>query len=129
MKRWPSDDTDAYGVYWLKEGDVVLAMDRPWVKAGLKHASISEDDLPCLLVQRTARMRVAPKLNSKFLLYLIGSSTFTRHILGVQTGIGVPHISGQQIKDFRFAMPPLYEQQRIARCLDALRNEVQHLVS
>jgi type I restriction enzyme S subunit len=127
VKRWPADDTKEYERYWLREGDVVLAMDRPWVKAGLKHATIASDDLPCLLVQRTARLRGGTNLDNRFLKLLIGSSWFTSHILGVQTGIGVPHISGQQIKDFEFARPPLGEQRRIADNLECLCEETQRL--
>ena len=129
VKKWPANDAEAYKSYQLREGDVVLAMDRPWVKAGLKHSTITADDLPCLLVQRTARLRGSAKLNNRFLMYLIGSAAFTRHILGVQTGIGVPHISGQQIKDFEFALPPLAEQRRIADNLETLREETQRLES
>ena len=57
VKRWPASDTAEYKRYQLCAGDVVLAMDRPWVNAGLKRAQISSDDLPCLLVQRTTRLR------------------------------------------------------------------------
>ena len=55
-KRWPASDCATYARFALREGDVVLAMDRPWVKAGLKRAQISVEDLPCLQVQRTARL-------------------------------------------------------------------------
>lgn len=127
VKRWPANDTKDYDRYHLNEGDVVLAMDRPWVKAGLKHATIATDDLPCLLVQRTARLRGGPNLENRFLKILIGSMGFTSHILGAQTGIGVPHISGQQIKDFEFARPPLPGQRRIADNLETLRSETQRL--
>lgn len=127
VKRWPANDTKEYERYQLHEGDVVLAMDRPWVKAGLKHATIAADDLPCLLVQRTARFRGGANLENRFLKLLIGSSAFTSHILGVQTGIGVPHISGQQIKDFEFARPPLADQRRIADNLESFREETQRL--
>jgi type I restriction enzyme S subunit len=129
VKRWPANDTKEYERYELCEGDVVLAMDRPWVKAGLKHATIAADDLPCLLVQRTARLRGGPNLENPFLKLLIGSSAFSSHILGVQTGIGVPHISGQQIKDFEFARPPVAEQKHIADNLELLRDETQRLAS
>jgi type I restriction enzyme S subunit len=127
VKKWPANDTGEYERYELEEGDVVLAMDRPWVKAGLKHATISADDLPCLLVQRTARLRGGANLDNRFLKLLIGSMAFTSHILGVQTGIGVPHISGQHIKDFEFASPPVIEQRRIADNLESLREETQRL--
>ena len=129
VKRWPASETEEFERYQLRSGDVVLAMDRPWVKAGLKRAQISADDLPCLLVQRTSRLRGNKHLNNRFLVYLISSGAFTRHILGVQTGLGVPHISGQQIKDFRFFKPPIDEQVRIADGLDALSYGTQRLES
>jgi type I restriction enzyme S subunit len=129
VKKWPANDTETYERYQLREGDVVLAMDRPWVKGGLKHATISTGDLPCLLVQRTARLRGGKNLDNRFLMCLIGSGAFTSHILGVQTGIGVPHISGQQIKDFEFDRPPVVEQRRIADNIESLRGEAQRLES
>ena len=129
VKRWPVCDMAGYESYQLSAGDVVLAMDRPWVKAGLKRAQISSDDLPCLLVQRTARLRGNSSLNDRFLLYLISSDAFTRHILSVQTGIGVPHISSQQIKDFQFLKPPLEKQLHIVDQLDELSAETKRLES
>ena len=129
VKRWPANDINEYVRYRLRDGDIVLAMDRPWVKAGLKHATITADDLPALLVQRTARLRGGVNLNNRFLMLLIGSSAFTSHILGVQTGIGVPHISGQQIMDFKFVRPPVVEQKRIADNLESLREETQRLAN
>ena len=129
VKRWPINDSEEYERYWLREGDVVLAMDRPWVKAGLKHATIANDDLPCLLVQRTARLRGGANLDNRFLKLLIGSSAFSSHVLGVQTGIGVPHISGQQIKDFAFLRPPMAEQRVIADNLGSVQEETQRLAS
>lgn len=127
VKLWPTSDTAQYSDYQLAEGDVVLAMDRPWVKAGLKRAMISTEDLPCLLVQRTARMRGKNSLSNEFLFHLISSSGFTTHILGVQTGIGVPHISGQQIKDFRFNRPTLKEQRQLVAQLNSLSAETTRL--
>lgn len=128
-KRWSSDDVASYQRYALREGDVVLAMDRPWVKAGLKRAVVSKDDLPALLVQRTACLRAGARLDSRYLFHLVSSSAFIQHLLGVQTGSGVPHISGQQIKVFSFACPPLDEQQRMAEDLAALQTEIQRIES
>lgn len=126
-KRWPASDCAAYARFALREGDVVLAMDRPWVKAGLKRAQISGEDLPCLQVQRTARLRPRQTLREDFLFHLTGSRSFSRHLLEVQTGIGVPHISGKQIESFRFMRPPLNEQASIAGRLSALYESTQQL--
>ncbi|MBE8966045.1 restriction endonuclease subunit S [Nostocales cyanobacterium LEGE 12452] len=127
VKKWPESEINEYLSYQLKEGDVVLAMDRPWVKAGLKHAMISSDDLPCLLVQRTACLRGNKNINNRFLIYLIGSHSFIQHILSNQTGIGVPHISGKQIQSFKFLKPFLSEQNFISDSLDDLRSKSQRL--
>lgn len=128
VKKWPKDDIIPYNDYLLCFGDVVLAMDRPWINAGLKRAQISSNDLPCLLVQRTARLR-GKKIDNRFLFYLISSNAFIKHIIGVQTGIGVPHISGKQIKDFEFFIPPVIEQKSIAQQLDSLSEETSRLES
>jgi len=127
VKRWSASDIAEYERYQISEGDVVLAMDRPWIKAGLKCAQISSADIPSLLVQRTARLRGNGNLKNRFLFRLIGSAAFTRHILGIQTGIGVPHISGQQIKDFPFSKPPIKEQIRIAKNVDEIAAECTRL--
>ncbi|MEP7137700.1 MAG: restriction endonuclease subunit S [Chloroflexota bacterium] len=127
VKKWNKSEYSEYSTYALQEGDLVLAMDRPWVKAGLKYAMISKSDLPSLLVQRTACLRSGKNLINPFLRYIIRSQNFIKHILGVQTGIGVPHISGGQIKDFEFHLPPLAEQRAIVARLDVLSGETKKL--
>ena len=37
-KRWNARDWDSLEKYQLQPGDVIVAMDRPWVPAGLKWA-------------------------------------------------------------------------------------------
>jgi len=127
VKRWPTNDTTIDESYKLREGDVVLAMDRPWIEAGLKFAVISRFDLPCYLVQRVACIRGKDNLCSVFLRYLIASKDFTQHVLSVETGSAVPHISGSQIKEFIFQRPPLKEQKSIASILSSLDDKIDLL--
>jgi len=124
-KHWPESKLDGLTDYALQPGDVVLAMDRPWIEAGLKYAAITAHDLPALLVQRVARLRGKNGLDQRFLKYVIGSADFTDYILAVQTGTSVPHISGQQIKDYKFECPPIAEQHAIARVLGALDDKIE----
>lgn len=56
VKRWARKEGDGLGVYELRQNDLVLAMDRPWIAAGLKFAKVRTPDLPALLVQRVARL-------------------------------------------------------------------------
>ena len=114
VKRWPQKDTNDFEKYLLQSGDVVLAMDRPWIEAGLKYACITELDLPCLLVQRVARIRGTNALLTGYLRYLIGHHTFTDYVKGIWTGVAVPHISESQIRAFTFLLPPAKIQRQIA---------------
>lgn len=123
-KYWPAGDVSPYGQFGLREGDVVLAMDRPWIEAGLKYAKIRRDDVPSLLVQRVACLRAAPNLEQEFLTYLVGSPDFASYVLGIQTGTAVPHISGKQIQDFQFRMPHMRDQRAISELLGALDDKI-----
>ena len=124
-KRWPREETQSLVPYWLRRGDVVIAMDRPWIEAGLKFSAIREADLPALLVQRVARLRGNSRLYTRFLSYVIGGRDFTNYVLSVQTGTAVPHISARQIKEFEFLLPPLHEQRAIAHILGALDDKIE----
>lgn len=123
-KYWPAADAVAYQRYRLQAGDVILAMDRPWIEAGLKYAELRPGDVPSLLVQRVSCLRALPTLDQRFLACLIGSPAFTAYVLGVQTGTAVPHISGKQIQDFEFVLPPLQDQQAIGELLGALDDKI-----
>jgi type I restriction enzyme S subunit len=119
-KRWSAADWASLEKYQLRAGDVVVAMDRPWVPAGLKWAYIRSDDPKTLLVQRCSRLRSnTPKLDQDFLRFVIGGPGFESYVIPITTGVNVPHISGKQILDYEFALPPLPVQQRIAGILSA----------
>jgi type I restriction enzyme S subunit len=59
------------------------------------------------------------------LYYVIGSYDFTNHVLAVQTGTAVPHISAKQILEFSFPLPPLNEQRAIAQILGSLDDKIE----
>jgi type I restriction enzyme S subunit len=129
VKLWPAERRSEYSEYELRSGDIVLAMDRTWVKAGLKFAQLSGDDLPSLLVQRVARLRVADETNRQFMFNVIGSRAFTRYVLDIQTGLGVPHISGNQIASFAFGKPPQSRQREMVAAIEYMREETARLAS
>ncbi|MDW1891169.1 restriction endonuclease subunit S [Vibrio sp. Vb1574] len=107
VKRWTNENlVDKHKNYLLRENDVILAMDRPWIEAGLKFSQIESRDLPCYLVQRVACLRANDPDDQDFLKFIIGSRAFTEYVKLVQTGTAVPHISGKQILAFEFRLPP-----------------------
>ncbi|GEL95294.1 restriction endonuclease subunit S [Cellulomonas composti] len=122
VQRWPRSGAESFAQYRLALGDVVLAMDRPWIEAGLKVSDVREGAIGALLVQRVARLRAKDGLDQGYLKWLLYERRFTDHILGVQTGTAVPHISKTQIQNYRVSLPPLDEQRRIASALGAFED-------
>lgn len=118
-KYWPEEQAHEFERFKLRVGDVILAMDRPWVTAGLKYAWIKPGDPEALLVQRVARMRGANGMRTDFLRYVVGSKPFCDYIKAIMGGTNVPHISGDQIRAFRCRVPDLDTQDRIVEVLRA----------
>ena len=131
-KRWPVADLGTLEKYQLRHGDVVIAMDRPWVPAGLKWAYIRKNDPRSLLVQRCSRLRSkTEKLDQEYLRFIIGSPSFESYIIPITTGINVPHISGKQILDYEFPLPPLHIQRHMVSILstydDLIENSLRRI--
>ena len=132
--RW--DDT----VYWdkstkgleqffLKEEDIIVGLDRPWIKEGTRTFIIKEKDLPCLLLQRVCRIRCSKNILNSFVYYWLSSKSFERALTSETTGISVPHISTNQIADFKMAFPSISEQQEIVEYLDCRIRDINALIS
>lgn len=129
--RWAADEFDEYKRFELIPGDVVLAMDRPWVEAGLKYAWIKRTDPRALLVQRVARLRGKNGLRTDLIRYLVGSPQFAAYIRPIVTGVNVPHISGDQIRGFSFRLPPTAVQDEVISVLspydDLIENNTRRI--
>ncbi len=117
-------DTDAameFQQFALQAGDIVLSLDRPIISTGLKYAVIREADLPCLLLQRVARLTPDAKLvSADFLALWLQSDLFVGTIDPGRSN-GVPHISTKQVAGLAFALAPLAEQSRIVARVAQLR--------
>lgn len=125
VKRWQASRRAEAVDYELKVKDVVLAMDRPWIEAGLKYAVVRPSDIPSLLVQRVACLRTQGSLTQEFVELVIADPRFTQHVRAVQTGTAVPHISSAQIQEYSFALPAQSEQHRITQVLGVLREKAE----
>ena len=116
-RRFPRSRAAEHSKFRLAVDDIVLAMDRPWIKAGLKWAAVREPDMPMLLVQRVARLRASGSLSQNYLRYLIGSPQFEAYVRPIVTGVNVPHISPTQIRNFSFQLPPRDVQDAVTNLL------------
>ena len=113
-----SEDRQGLSRYELAKGDVVLGMDRPFIGSGIRVAVITASDLPCLLVQRVARIRGTKRASPRYIRFLIESDAFVAHLSPVTTGVSVPHISADQILSFRAPFPSYDVQHTIANRLE-----------
>jgi type I restriction enzyme S subunit len=133
VRFWPKDKLAGMEHLLVEEGQIILAMDRPMVSAGLKLARAKACDLPCLLVQRMARLRMFDNTLTGFLHCSMQTHAFITHLLGDQTGTQLPHISGSGIEEFVTPLAPFMEQRHIAAevaekmsQIDAAETEIAH---
>ena len=122
-KYW--DSVEGYEEYTLKENDIVIALDRPWISEGFKIAMVDAEHLPALLIQRTARIR-AIGINQLYLMYCFLLGSFDKHCN--VTGSLVPHISAKDIRSFAIMLPPLELQEQFAdfvKQADKSKSEIQ----
>jgi type I restriction enzyme S subunit len=120
---WPESVSGAFQKYLLEPGDVCIAMDRPFTRDRvLRCGLIQGADLPALLVQRVTRLRAHHnRIMPEFLILVVQSPGMAERLAGRQTPGGyAPHISGRDISEFTFALPPLTVQERIAEVIGAM---------
>lgn len=89
----------------------MLGMDRPWISAGLRIATVTNADVPSYLLQRVAALRpLDDRIHPSYLRLWLERDLFRDETLHSMTGVAVPHISGGQIEAYRIAVPPRDEQ-------------------
>ena len=104
----------------LQRDDLVISLDRPLIRTGLKYAVIRDCDTPALLLQRVARFQqYCDVVSLGYLECWLNSEMFTNSIDPGRSN-GIPHISTSQIEALDFPLPPTNEQHRIVRKVDEL---------
>jgi type I restriction enzyme S subunit len=126
---WKRTFGDGLDLYEMQDGDLVIGMDRPLISEGVRVAKVTENDLPCLLLQRVASIKTSNKLNSDFLYRYLSSGMFVAHFLPETTGVSVPHISPDQINSFTIAIPPIKEQLDIIKYINSNTKRFEKLIS
>ena len=122
VRYWPNERVDDYRQFMLAEGDIVLAMDRPWISEGLKVARMTKNDVPALLVQRVARIRPKNTLLYEYVYATLCHERFTAHCNAVKTETLVPHISPHDIRSFPLVLAPIDQQQRFASVVQQVQS-------
>ncbi|NUB42995.1 restriction endonuclease subunit S [Fertoebacter nigrum] len=103
-RYWPVSDAARFAEYALVSGDIILALDRPWISSGLKVAEVVQADLPALLVQRVARIRSSVPAEKPFVFQCLRHPSFWSYCNPTETTI--PHISPVELKNYPMIKPP-----------------------
>lgn len=127
--RWNHSISKLLESFFLKENDLVVGLDRPWISDGTRVAFIAKKDLPCLLLQRVCRIRTRCNFDIRWIYYWLSGSSFKDSLSTETTGISVPHISTKQIEQFIVAFPNLLEQTQVCNYLDAKCAEIDGLIA
>jgi len=125
---WNDNKLKGFDKYLLEQGDLVIAMDRPWVSGGIRVAKVEESDLPCLLLQRVGRIRGTNGLHTEYTKLLLSTNLFLNYFAPMLTGISVPHISPEQIQNFICPIPNASEQVKILRHIKSRTEEIDNAV-
>jgi restriction endonuclease S subunit len=127
-RTWPPDRVCEVADYCLREGDIVIAMDRPFISEGFKIARLAEKDVPSLLLQRVGRVRVTEGVNPGFVWAFLHSRRFQRELHRLQKGTDLPHISRFDIESTTLPRGAADRQASIAEQFDELHRTNELLI-
>ncbi|WP_207461531.1 restriction endonuclease subunit S [Azospirillum sp. SYSU D00513] len=118
---WDSGDVEQYKRFSLRQGDIVLAMDRPVYSSGSKEAKVAKlgpEWDGALLLQRVGKFQVSDDVEPEYLYLFLRSHAFRKYIIsqqnGTQDGKDLPHVSAGVVNSCRMPLPSKEEQRRIA---------------
>ncbi len=114
--RW--DSSEGLEKFLLENNDILVQMDGALI--GKSYAKINKSQLPALLVQRVTRARTKRKIADSNFMYQTIQRDFLYYIAMNKTETAVPHLSLNDIREFKISVPSLEEQQRIGSYFDYL---------
>jgi len=117
---WPARDAVALRRFRLNRGDIVLGMDRPWIRGGLRIVRLGERDAPSLLLQRVAKISPVEGVDPDFIVWAYRGTAFREQVEADLTGLSVPHLSGEQILDYGIPAVPYVRQVTLSAELNAV---------
>lgn len=100
--------------YGLSAGDVVICEGG---EAG--RAAIWDGRVPNMKFQKAIhRVRCGPRLDNRYLVHRLMADYVSGRLADYYTGATIKHLTGQDLARYRFPLPPVEEQRRIAEILD-----------
>ncbi len=112
----------------VKEGNIVIALTRTIISAGLKVAVVPASYDGALVNQRVAAIIPNEKIiNQRYLYNFLNTITVANYVLAHVNTLMQPNLSINDLKNLPVPLPNLKEQQSIVAKLDALKTQTQQL--
>lgn len=121
----PDNYLNVYKDFVLKEGDIVLGLNRPVTNKNLKIAKIPASFNDSLLYQRAGKVIYREKIDSNFTFVLL-SKEILKHTLKEAVGSDQPFISTSKLDKWKMLIPQdKIEQKKIGTFF----NNLDHLIT
>ena len=122
----PIESLKEHEKYSLKEGDILLALTRPIINSldAVKAVVVKESDLPALLNQRVARIRVdSDEVTEDYITSFIYTQHFKRQIEKYASTSLQPNVSNKEVSKIKVLVPEIDKQRKFSRIRQLILNE------
>ncbi|RCW94924.1 restriction endonuclease subunit S [Marinomonas foliarum] len=123
----PENYQSEYKKYFLKVGDIVVAMTRPTLGNQLKISRLKRRSDESLLNQRVAKLVFSDKVSCEYMYQLLSTIEVALKLNSALLGTDPPNLNAKVLHEIQMKMPPLVEQQKIAAVLTNADQEIELL--
>jgi type I restriction enzyme S subunit len=121
----PDNYLNDYKELHLKEGDIVLALNRPVTNNSLKISKLTKNDVPAILYQRVGKLCIDQNVVDPDYVYQLFIREVKNFVLKQSIGSDQPFISINALYKLKVAIPCLEEQQKIASFLSTIDSKIE----
>lgn len=117
----PYNFIEKYANYIVYQGDLILALTRPYIAEGLKISKCNNVYNNSLLNQRVALIRNYPSISNEYIYKYLRSDYVLNKYKSMFEGKGQqPNLKKEDVTELLFPLPPLHEQEQIVAKLEEL---------
>ena len=127
VKFVPTNYLDVHKDLVLKEGDLVLALNRPVTNDQLKIAKLTQEDSPSILYQRVGKLDFLKEDVDRDFVFQIFQKDVKSYVLNSSIGSDQPFISTTDLYKHKLCIPLKEEQTKIASFLSAVDEKINQL--
>lgn len=110
--------------YKVHTGDIVIALTRTIISAGLKRALVPKEYNNALVNQRVAAIIIDTKFVDKSFVYLFLGTEFVKdYVLTHATALMQPNLSIKDLRELPIICPPLLLQQKFAEKIELIEKQ------